>query len=136
VIRAIVPLGGCSAGVFLTVESPTRNSIDQDGGSAMVARVTRYRIRAGKVEEFVATIDSLMASLDTLAGFRVFLLLRGEDPRVRDATAISVWDSAENMKSSENNALYYGAIQTLMACCESFSPMHEHEVLKSKFPTP
>src|SRR5208282_283997 len=99
----------------------------------MIARVTRYRIRPGKVEEFAATSESLMAALDKLAGFRVLLLLRGEDPDGRDATSISVWDSVEDLKSSENNAFYYDVLVRLMSCCESFSPMHQHEVLKSKF---
>jgi heme-degrading monooxygenase HmoA len=98
----------------------------------MVARVTRYRIRAGKTDEFTAMMKSLMTSLDTLAGFRLFLLVRGEDPSGRDATSISVWDCAENMQSSENNSVYYDAIKSLMGCCESFSPMHQHEVLEAK----
>jgi len=102
----------------------------------MIARVTRYRIRPGKVEEFAATSESLMAALDKLAGFRVLLLLRGEDPDGRDATSISVWDSVEDLKSSENNAFYYDVLVRLMSCCESFSPMHQHEVLKSKFANP
>ncbi len=102
----------------------------------MIARVTRYRIRPGKVEEFAATSESLMAALDKLAGFRVLLLLRGEDPGGRDATSISVWDSVEHLKSSENNAFYYEVLVRLMSCCESFSPMHQHEVLKSKFANP
>jgi heme-degrading monooxygenase HmoA len=112
----------------LTVESP----LCGDRGQAMVARVTRYRIRAGKIDEFTTMMKSLMTSLDTLAGFRMFLLVRGEDPSGRDATSISVWDSAENMQSSENNSIYYEAIKSLMGCCESFSPMHQHEVLEAK----
>ncbi len=99
----------------------------------MVARVTRYRIRPGKVEEFAATVESLTGALDKLDGFRVFLLLRGENPDGRDATALSVWDTVEQMKTSENDKFYYGVLKTLMGCCESFSPMHVHEVLKSKF---
>jgi hypothetical protein len=35
------------------------------------------------------------------------LLLRGEDPSGRDAISISVWDSAEHLKSSENDKFYY-----------------------------
>jgi heme-degrading monooxygenase HmoA len=102
----------------------------------MIARVTRFRIRLGKVEEFATTAESLMAAMDKLAGFRVLLLLRGEDPGGRDATSISVWDSAEDLKNSENDAFYYDALVRAMSCCESFSPMHQHEVLKSKFAIP
>ena len=100
----------------------------------MVARVTRYRIRPGKVEEFISTAESLMGMLDKLEGFRAFFLLRGENPDGRDATSVSMWDSVEHMKSSENDKFYYAVIKSLMGCCESFSPMHVHEVLKSKFP--
>jgi len=99
----------------------------------MVARVTRYRIRPGKVEEFISTAESLMGALDKLEGFRAFFLLRGENPDGRDATSVSMWDSVEHMKSSENDKFYYAVIKSLMGCCESFSPMHVHEVLKSKF---
>ena len=99
----------------------------------MIARVTRYRIRPGKVEEFAATAESCMAAMQKLKGFHAVLLLRGENPDGRDATSISVWDSAEDLKSSENDALYYDALARVMNCCESFSPMHQHEVLKSKF---
>jgi heme-degrading monooxygenase HmoA len=102
----------------------------------MIARVTRFRIRLGKVEEFATTAESLMATMDKLAGFRVLLLLRGEDPGGRDATSISVWDSAEDLNNSENDTFYYDALVRVMSCCESFSPMHQHEVLKSKFATP
>jgi len=71
----------------------------------MVARVTRYRIRAGKEEEFASTIEWWISYLDTLAGFQFYLLLRGEDPGGRDVTSISVWDCAENMTSSENTTV-------------------------------
>jgi heme-degrading monooxygenase HmoA len=46
----------------------------------MVARVTHYQIRAGKIEDFVATVESLTAALDKLTGFRSLVVLRGEDP--------------------------------------------------------
>ncbi|MGA2510022.1 MAG: antibiotic biosynthesis monooxygenase [Candidatus Acidiferrales bacterium] len=102
----------------------------------MIARVTHYRIRRGKVEEFTATVESLMAAMDKLAGFRVLLVLRGEDPAGRDAMAISVWDSAEDIKSSDNDTFYYDVMARLVGCCEGFSPMHQQEVLVSKFANP
>ena len=43
----------------------------------------------------MASLESLMAALDTLYGFRVFILLSGEDPSGRGATSISVWQSQE-----------------------------------------
>ncbi|MGA7855817.1 MAG: antibiotic biosynthesis monooxygenase [Candidatus Acidiferrales bacterium] len=99
----------------------------------MVSRVTHYRIRPGKVQEFAATIAPLIAAMDKLPGFRVLLVLRGEGEESRDAMAISVWDSAADLQNSDNDAFYYEVLAQLISCCESFSPMHRQEVLVSKF---
>lgn len=99
----------------------------------MVARVAHYRIRPGKLEEFTAIVQSLTASIDKLKGFRVLLVLRGEDSSSQEATAISIWNSVEDMKDSDSNSFYYHVVSRLIGCCESFSPMHEQEVLVSKF---
>lgn len=100
----------------------------------MVARVTHYRIRQGKMEEFAAAVQSLMPAMDKLHGFRVLLVLRGEDPTGREIMAVSVWDSAADMRNSDNNEFYYHVLARLLSCCESLSPMwHEQEVLVSKF---
>lgn len=99
----------------------------------MIARVTHYRIRPGKLEEFTATVESLTGAIDELKGFRVLLVLRDEEPSDQGVMAISIWESEEDMNSSDSNSLYYRAVSRLIGCCESFSPMHEQEVLVSKF---
>jgi heme-degrading monooxygenase HmoA len=99
----------------------------------MVARVTHYRIRPGKVAEFTATVQSLTAAIDKFNGFRVLLVLRGDESSGQEAMAISIWESAEDMKHCDNDSFYYHVISKLIGLCESFSPMHEQEVLVSKF---
>ena len=99
----------------------------------MVARVTHYRIRPGKLEEFTATVQSLTAAMDKLKGFRVLLVLRGEESSGQEAMAMSIWDSVEDMKDSDSDSFYYHVVSKLIGCCESFSPMHEQEVMVSKF---
>jgi heme-degrading monooxygenase HmoA len=99
----------------------------------MVARVTEYRIRPGKLKEFTATCEALTASIDKLHGFRVLVILRGPDKDSQEAMAISLWDSAEDLHASDNDEFYYHAVAKVMSFCESFSPMHEHQVLLSKF---
>jgi heme-degrading monooxygenase HmoA len=99
----------------------------------MVARVTHYRIRPGKLEEFTATVQSLTAAMDKLKGFRVLLVLRGDEAASQEVTAISTWDSVEDMKDSDSDSFYYHVVSKLTGCCESFSPMHEQEVMVSKF---
>jgi heme-degrading monooxygenase HmoA len=102
----------------------------------MVARVTQYRIRPGKMEEFTSTVESLIPALDRLKGFRVLLMLQGADPASREATAISVWESSADLRDSDNDEFYYHAIAQLLKCCESFSPMREEKVMVSKFAHP
>jgi heme-degrading monooxygenase HmoA len=99
----------------------------------MVARVTHYRIRPGKLEEFTATVQSLTTAMDKLKGFRVLLVLRGDQSSGQEAMAMSIWDSVENMKDSDSDSFYYHVVSKLIGCCESFSPMHEQEVMVSKF---
>ena len=99
----------------------------------MVARVTHYRIRPGKIDEFTATVQSLTSAMDKLKGFRVLLVLRGDEAASQEVTAISNWDSIEDMKDSDSDSFYYHVVSKLIGCCESFSPMHEQEVMVSKF---
>ncbi len=99
----------------------------------MVARVTHYRIRPGKLEEFTATVQSLTGAMDKLKGFRVLLVLLGDEAASQEVTAISTWDSIEDMKDSDSDSFYYHVVSKLIGCCESFSPMHEQEVMVSKF---
>jgi heme-degrading monooxygenase HmoA len=101
----------------------------------MVARVTHYRIRPGKVEEFAAVLESLVANIDKIRGFRGLLVLRGPDEDSREAMAMSVWETTADLRDCDNNDFYYHAIARLISYCESFSPMKEQEVLVSKFPS-
>ncbi|MGA8224798.1 MAG: antibiotic biosynthesis monooxygenase family protein [Candidatus Acidiferrales bacterium] len=100
----------------------------------MVARVTHYRIRPGKVEEFAAVLESLVSTIDKIRGFRAVLALRGPDEDSLEATTMSVWETAADLRDCDSNDFYYHVIARLMSCCESFSPMKEQEVLVSKFP--
>jgi hypothetical protein len=76
----------------------------------MVARVTHYRIRPGKLEEFTATVQSLTTAMDKLKGFRVLLVLRGDQSSGQEAMAMSIWDSVENMKDSDSDSFYYHVV--------------------------
>ena len=99
----------------------------------MVARVTQYKIRPGKLEEFISTTESLTPALDRLKGFRVLLMLQGADPASREAMSISVWESSDDLRNSDNDEFYYHVIAQLLKSCESFSPMREQKVLVGKF---
>jgi heme-degrading monooxygenase HmoA len=100
----------------------------------MHARVTQYRIRPGKMEEFAAGVDSLIPALHKLAGFRSLLILRGGEPNKPEATAISIWDTVAELRAGDNNIFYYQALARLLACCDGFPAVREQEVLVSEIP--
>jgi hypothetical protein len=60
-------------------------------------------------------------------------VLRGDEASGQEAMAMSIWDSVEDMKDSDSDSFYYHVVSKLIGCCESFSPMHEQEVMVSKF---
>ena len=99
----------------------------------MHARVTQFRILPDKQEDFRAAIDSLLPLLHKQAGFRVLLVLRTSDGPVPEATVVSVWNSFEDLKGSEKNLFLYQAISRVLAFCEGFPTIREHEVMVSEF---
>jgi heme-degrading monooxygenase HmoA len=99
----------------------------------MHARVTEYRIRPGKVEQFTATVDSLVPALHRLAGFRAVVALRGPNRKAAEATIISLWNTAEDLHASDNNVFINQALARLTGCCEGFPTLREQEVLLSEF---
>lgn len=100
----------------------------------MHARVTQFRILPGKLNDFRAAAESLRPLLHKQAGFRALVVLRtGEGPQP-EATVVSVWDSFEHLKGSEKNLFLYQAISRVLAFCEGFPIIREHEVLVSEFP--
>ncbi len=102
----------------------------------MHARVTQYKIHPGKLEQFTATIDSLMPAIHQLAGFRCVLALRGAAKDKPEAMIISVWDSLEDLHASDNNVFLNQALARIMGCCEAFPTIREQEVLLSEFAEP
>ena len=99
----------------------------------MHARITQFRILPDKQENFRAAIDSLVPLLHKQAGFRVLLVLRTSEGPVPEATVVSVWNSFEDLKGSERNLFLYQAISRLLAFCEGFPIIREHEVIASEF---
>lgn len=99
----------------------------------MHARVTQFRIRAGKLEEFTAAIGSLIPVIQKQPGFRALLVLRSEPGDAPEARVISTWDSLDDLRASEKNMFFYQAVARLLDCCEGFPVMREEEVLVSEF---
>lgn len=99
----------------------------------MHARVTQFRILPGKQEDFRAAVDSLIPLLRKQVGFRALLVLRTSEGPVPEATVVSIWNSLEDLKGSEKNLFLYQALSRVLAFCEGFPIIREHQVMASEF---
>lgn len=101
----------------------------------MHARVTQFRIRPGKLEEFAAAVDSLVPLMHQQQGFKSLMVLRGDSAPGTgpEATVITTWDSLDSLRANEENLYFYRAMARVMAFSEGFPAIHEHEVLVSEF---
>jgi quinol monooxygenase YgiN len=71
----------------------------------MEARVSRGRIRPGKIDEFVTMTQKTVRQVyRKQKGFRGFLLLT--DRSQNEAVAISLWETAEDRTAHEGSDLY------------------------------
>jgi heme-degrading monooxygenase HmoA len=101
----------------------------------MHARVWKFVILPGKVEEFAAACKSAIAILRGQPGFRSLLVLRSGLGDMLEATVVSVWDSLVALRNSETSA-FQKAIANVLTLCEPRPSMREEEVLVSEFPAP
>ena len=99
----------------------------------MHARVTEVNIEAGKLDEFIDSMQATIPELRTQPGFRALLVLRSSEANALGVTLLSVWDSLEDLKGSETNLFLYQALARILKTAEGFPHMTEHEVLVSEF---
>jgi hypothetical protein len=76
-----------------------------------------------------------MPTLRKQTGYHSALVL-GAGEEEREATVISIWNSLQDLRASESNMFYFGALAKLFACCEGYPLMHEEEVLVSEAAAP
>ena len=98
----------------------------------MYARVWKFVILPGKVEEFVAVSNSLMPIYRRQAGFRGFLVLRSGPGEKLETTVVSAWESLVALRNSETGT-FQQALAHALTLCEPHPFMREEEVLVSEF---
>ena len=100
----------------------------------MHARISLYKIRTGKQEEFQQSIESLKPTMRQQKGFCGLVVLRGSEISEEETTVISIWDSLEDLRGSEKNLFFYQAMARTLTLCEGFpAVIREHEVLATEF---
>jgi hypothetical protein len=112
----------------------------------MHARVTQWRVLPGKLSEFTDAVKGILPAVRSEAGFCGLVVLRTAEDPAPQATVISLWDSLEHLKASETNIwsitsgpytglvgnFFYEALRRVLAYCEEFPKIREHEVLTSE----
>jgi len=102
----------------------------------MYARVWRFNIRPGKLEEFSEAVRTLVPEARKERGFRGFIVLRGRtEEEVTECTMIGLWQSRAYLRESEQGLFLPRALAHLITCCTGFPLIQEHEVLVNEFTT-
>lgn len=94
----------------------------------MYARVWKAGILAGKVDAFVASVDSMLPLLKAQPGFCGLLVLHSGAGEALEATVVSMWTSIDTLRDSETPA-YREAVVNVLSFCGSHPTMREEEVL-------
>lgn len=95
----------------------------------MHARVWHIRIAPAKHAEMAETVRSIAQLARRHEGYRGALLLRPEEGADGEALVIALWDSAEQMKASEQKLLVTQAMARVIDTSKAVPSIHEHEVL-------
>ena len=98
----------------------------------MYARVWRFVILPGKVEEFTAVAKSAIPILQRQPGFRSLLVLRSGPGEGLEATVVSTWASIDALRDSETST-FQEALARALSVCEPRPSMREEEVMMSEF---
>jgi heme-degrading monooxygenase HmoA len=98
----------------------------------MYARVWKFVILPGKIEEFADIVKSAVPLLQGQPGFRGLLVLRSGPGEGLEATAISTWASIDALRDSETGT-FKQALARALSVCEPRPSMREEEVVLSEF---
>ena len=98
----------------------------------MYARLWKFNLLPGKVDEFETMAKSVIPTWRQMPGFRGLLVLRSGPGDMLEATVISTWETAEDLRNSEN-AAFQQVLGRVLACCEPHPFMREERVLVNEF---
>ena len=98
----------------------------------MYARVWRFGILPGRADEFIAILKAAVPAWRKMSGFRSLVVMRTGPGDMLDGTVVSMWDSLDDLRASENST-FRAIVVRLLSCCEPHPVMREEEVLISEF---
>lgn len=101
----------------------------------MYARFSEFRVPPEKLQGFVRASKSLIPLLRKETGFRSVLVLRGDGSPIL-VRVVTVWDSLEDLKASEDTMFLARALARVAEFSKGFPWIEECDVLVSDFPVP
>ena len=99
----------------------------------MHARVTDLKVPSEKLAAFQSAAASLLPLAEREAGFRAVVILRLSGGPASHLRVISVWDSLDDLKTSEKSMFFYQALTRMMQFSQGFPAVEEYEVMIAKF---
>ena len=99
----------------------------------MHARVTQFSVPSEKVNDFIEALNSAIPLMHQQKGFRALLVLRVENSNPPDVRALTIWETQQALRESENNVYFYQALSRALKFANGFPVIREEEVLVHYF---
>jgi heme-degrading monooxygenase HmoA len=101
--------------------------------AAMHARVVQFAIPPEKLQEFSASLEDAIPRMRERKGFQALLVLRVEGSNPPDVRVMTIWESQQALRDSENSLPFYQALSRALAFAKGFPVMREEEVVVHDF---
>jgi len=99
----------------------------------MHARVTQFTVPPEKLNEFIESMSSSVPLMRQQKGFQALFVLRVEGSNPPDVRVMTMWESQQALRDSENNLYFYQALSRALAFAKGFPLMREEEVVLRDF---
>ena len=99
----------------------------------MYARVWKVAVLPERLHAFTAACSATSALVRKRPGFRGVIVVRGGLKDAPECMIVSVWDSLETLRASEDEAFQH-SVAGILACCSPGTVLQEEDVLLCEFP--
>ena len=99
----------------------------------MHARVTQFTVSPEKLSEFTTLLDAAIPRMRERRGFQALLVLKVEGSNPPDVRVMTIWESQQALRDSENSLPFYQSLSRALALAKGFPVIREEEVLVYDF---
>jgi len=99
----------------------------------MHARVTQFSVPTEKLNDFIDALNSAIPLMRQRNGFQALLVLHVEKSNPPDVRVMTIWETQQALRESENNLYFYQALARALAFAKGFPVIREEEVVLHDF---